>query len=111
MQGAATTPERFSEGAIPAGGPARDPACGGVSSNSAEVDVLRKSLSAVMLEHHAQAKKLASLAVRCSELEQRLLDIECSASWVAIKRLRDILARHRRLHRLITTIRRAIARP
>jgi hypothetical protein len=108
VQGAGINPEISSNGARDS---SRDLIHGGGSSNSAEVDVLRNSLSAVMLEHHAQSKKLASLAAKCSELEQRLRDIESSASWVAIKRLREILARHPRLRRLVTTIRIALARP
>jgi chromosome segregation ATPase len=127
----------------------------GASANQREVDVLRNSLSAVMVEYHEQSKKFASVAedharqsqeiarltaqnlqlsrnlaaladaatrrataeaegdelrARCSELEKRLFDIESSTSWVATRRLREVLTRHPRLRRLVTTIRLALAR-
>jgi septal ring factor EnvC (AmiA/AmiB activator) len=97
--------------------------------NRAEVDVLRNSLSAVMLEYHEESKKSAALAedharqsqeiadaaarraaveaerdellLKCSELERRLSDIESSTSWVATRRLREVLTRYPRLRRLL----------
>jgi hypothetical protein len=87
------------------------------SANPREVDVLRNSLSAVMVEYHEQSKKFASMSAdharlraRCSELERRLFDIESSTSWAATRRLREVFIRHPRLHRLVTTIRLALAR-
>jgi chromosome segregation ATPase len=144
MQGAATNSEP--DGAIRLPDSSGDLVHGGAPSRSAEVDVLRNSLSAVMVECHEQAKKFASLAAdhskqsqeiaaltaqnlqlsrdlaalaverdglgsRRSELEKRLSDIESSTSWVATRRLRERFARHPRLRRLLTRIRRALARP
>jgi hypothetical protein len=89
----------------------------GALPGQGEADVLRNSLSAVMLEYHEQSKKFASMSAdyarlraRCSELERRLFDIESSTSWVATRRLREVFIRHPRLHRLVTTIRLALAR-
>jgi chromosome segregation ATPase len=141
MQGAATNSE--TDGAIRVRDSSPDLVPGGAASPTAEVDVLRNSLSAVMAEYHEQAKRfaadharqsqeiaaltaqnlqlsrdLAALAVerdglssQRSELAKRLSDIESSTSWVATRRLRESFARHPRLRRLLTRIRRALARP
>ena len=155
VDGPAIKPGSLRTAGVPARDCSPDLAQSGPSSNSAEVGVLRNSLSAVMLEHHEQAKKFASMAAdharqsqeiarltaqnlqlsrnlaaladaatrrataeaerdelraRCSELEKRLFDIEASTSWVATRRLREVFTGHPRLRRLVTTIRRALAR-
>lgn len=138
VQGAAANPELASGGATRAGDSSRDHGHGR-ASHSAEADVLRNSLSAVMVEYHEQTKKLASMAAdharqsqeiaamaarhaageaerdalraECRELEKRLSDIQSSTLWVATRRLREVFTRHPRLRRLITKIRRALARP
>ncbi len=99
-------------------------ALGGASPHRAEADVLRKSLSAVMVEYHEQSKRnlqlsrdVAALAgerdalrLQRGELEKRLFDIESSISWVATGWLREVSRRHPRLRRLATAIRRILAR-
>ena len=139
MQGAATNSE--TGGAIVRDS-SGDLVHGGAPSRSAEVDVLRNSLSAVMVECHEQAKRFAAdhakqsqeiaaltaqnlqlardlatlaverdgLASQRSELEKRLSDIEASTSWVVTRRLREGFARYPRLRRLVTRVRRTLAR-
>jgi len=154
--GAAMNPELFPDDTIRRQGCSPHLGQSGPLPNSGEVDVLRNSLSAVMLEYHEQSKKSASLAEdharqsqeiaaltaqnlqisrdlaaradaaarcaaaeaerdalrsQCSELEQRLFDIESSTSWIATRRFREVFTRHPRLRRLVTMIRRALARP
>jgi hypothetical protein len=140
MQGAATNSE--TDGAIRVRDSSRDLVHGGATSPSAEVDVLRNSLSAVMVECHEQAKRFAAdhakrsqeiaalttqnlqlmrdlaalaverdgLASQRSELEKRLSDIEASTSWVVTRRFREGFARYPRLRRLVTRVRRTLAR-
>ena len=116
MQGTAANSE--TDGAIRVRDSSRDLVSGGASSDSAETDVLRNALSAVMVEYHEQTKRLSDLTAqnlqlrsKCSELEKCLFDIEASTSWGATKRLREMFSRHPRLRRLVTTVRLALARP
>src|SRR5262249_34723370 len=60
--GAAIGPALSIGGTIARGDASSDLAGIGASANADEVEVLRNSLSAIMVEHHEQAKKLASAA-------------------------------------------------
>jgi hypothetical protein len=129
--GAALNPDH----AFESPGSSPDPAQSGALPGRGGADVLRNSLSAVMLEYHEQSKRSASMAAdharqlaeaatrcaaaeaerdelraRCSELEKRLFAIESSTSWAATRQLREVFTGHPRLRRLVTAIRLALAR-
>jgi chromosome segregation ATPase len=72
----------------------------GASANPAEVDVLRNSLSAVMVEHHEQSKKFASLAADHAGQSQDIAtltaqNIELSRDFATLAGKRDALATER----------------
>jgi hypothetical protein len=97
MQGAAMNSE--TDGAIRVRGSSGD-LHGGAPAHSAEVDVLRNSLSAVMVECHEQSKKFASLAADHARQSQEIAaltvqNLQLSRDLAGLAVERDALDSHR----------------